>query len=165
MANDGIEPGCSFCEVTAALPEVPVRERVYVGPGWRVRAHRSALPGWTLVIPRRHITSLGELTDDEAVELGLLLRDLTSVYVQELGALKSYVQQFAEGTPHAHFSVTPRMPDLPSDRLGAKASAYNSVDEPISEEERDRIAERLAAAWPRGPHTAEVTFAAGAEVP
>ena len=160
MTDDRFETDCAFCEVTAALPDVPVRERAYVGPGWRVRAHRSALPGWTLVIPRRHITSLDALTDAEAVELGLLLRDLTSVYVREFGALKSYVQQFAEGTPHAHFSVTPRMPDLPADRVGAKVSAYNSIDEPISEEERDRVAERLAGAWPRGRHTTEVTFAA-----
>jgi diadenosine tetraphosphate (Ap4A) HIT family hydrolase len=159
MSNETPEASCDFCAVTAALPSVPARERLYVGPGWRVRAHRSALPGWTLVIPKRHITSLDELSDDEAIELGLILRDLTAVYVQELGALKSYVQQFAEGTPHAHFSVTPRMADLPPERLGAKASLYNSADEPLSESERDDIAIRLADAWPRGAHTHDVVFA------
>jgi hypothetical protein len=66
--------------------------------------------------------------------------------------------QFAEGTRHAHFSVAPRMPDLPSDRLGAKASAYNA-EESISEVERDEVAIKLAKAWRRGQHNANVVFA------
>lgn len=55
--------------------------------------------------------------------------------------------QFAEGTSHAHFSLVPRRPDLPADRVGAKVSAYNTVDEPLPEDERDRLAERLSASW------------------
>lgn len=157
---DQLRADCPFCEITASLSaETPPRERVYLSNGWRVRAHRSGLRGWTLVIPRRHIESLHELTDDEAAELGLLLRDLTDVYVRTLGAQKSYVMQFAEGTRHAHFSVAPRMPDLPPDRIGAKASAYNSEDEPIPETERDAVAVELAAAWPRGPRNSSVVFA------
>lgn len=162
---DQLQADCPFCAVTASLsPQIPLRERVYLSDAWRVRAHRSGLRGWTLVIPRRHVESLDELTDDEAAELGLVLRDLTDVYVRALGAQKSYVMQFAEGTRHAHFSVAPRMPDLPPDRIGAKASAYNSDDEPIPEPERDAVAVELASAWPRGPRNSSAVFA-DAEVP
>jgi diadenosine tetraphosphate (Ap4A) HIT family hydrolase len=154
---------CDFCSVTAGLSaETPLRERVYVGPHWRVRAHRSALPGWLLLIPRRHIESLHELTGEEAAELGQLLRDSTAALVASVGAVKSYVMQFAEGTPHAHFSLVPRMPDLPSDRTGAAVSAYNSKDTPIPESRRDEVATAVAAAWPRSAANEAAEFAADA---
>jgi len=142
--------GCGLCAGNDAVADgsAPPRERVHLTDRWRLTAHRSALAGWMLLIPRRHVESLHELTDAEAAELGPLIRAATAVMVDELGAAKSYVMQFAEGTRHAHFSLVPRMADLPVDRVGAKVSAYNSSDEPLPEARRDELAARLSAAWP-----------------
>lgn len=136
---------CAFCAVD--VDSAPARERAHLTSHWRVTAHRSALPGWMLLIPRRHIESLSELTGDEASELGLLLRDAARVQAAEFDALKTYVMQFAEGVKHAHFSLAPRRADLPAARLGAAASAYNSEDEPLSESDRDALARQIGAAW------------------
>jgi diadenosine tetraphosphate (Ap4A) HIT family hydrolase len=59
----------------SALSDLPVRERVWVVPGWRV-AHdfNTSLPGWLILVPTRHVESLDELTAEEAETLGLLLR-------------------------------------------------------------------------------------------
>lgn len=149
MTEEQAAVDCALCagnELTEST--APARERVHVTDGWRVVAHRSALPGWVLLVPRRHVESLHELTDGEAAELGTLIRDATAVLVSELGAQKSYVMQFAEGMKHAHFSIAPRMAELPSDRVGAAISAYNARDTPLDEEARDQIARRLSAAWP-----------------
>lgn len=136
---------CAFCAVDVAT--APPRERAHVTDHWRLTAHKSALPGWMLLIPRRHIESLSELTASEAAELGPLLAEASRVHVSEFGAIKSYVMQFAEGVKHAHFSLVPRAEDLPADRRGAAVSAYNSKDEPQSEAARDADAARIAAAW------------------
>lgn len=102
-----------------------------------------------LLMPRRHVESLADLTEQEAQDLGLLLRQASIVHTREFGAQKTYVMQFAEGVRHVHFSLAPRMADLAPERRGAKVTAYNAEDQPLSEPERDAIASRIGAAWPR----------------
>ncbi|WP_154793361.1 HIT family protein [Occultella kanbiaonis] len=140
---------CTLCAGNAQ-PEsaLPPRERVRVTEHWRVIAHRSALPGWMLVLPRRHVESLADLTEGEAAELGAVLREGTRALVDAVGANRSYVMQFSEGIRHLHFSLVPRMAELPADRRGAKVGAYNAQDTPLGEEERDRIALSLQSRWP-----------------
>ncbi len=135
---------CDFCSFA---DDPPARDAAHLTDHWRVTAHRSALAGWMLVMPLRHIETLADLTEQEAAELGPILRTAAKVQEREFGALKSYVMQFAEGVKHAHFSVAPRRADLPADRKGAAISAYNAKDEPLSEAERDEIALRIRAAW------------------
>lgn len=141
-------PDCAFCAVD--LDTAPPRERAHLTENWRVTAHRSALAGWMLLIPRRHIESLSELSTGEARELGSLLREAAAVHQREFDAVKTYVMQFAEGVKHVHFSLAPRRADLPPDRVGAAVSAYNAKDEPLSDADRDALAEQIGAAWARG---------------
>jgi diadenosine tetraphosphate (Ap4A) HIT family hydrolase len=72
------------------------------------------MPGWLVVLPRRHVIALDELTAEEAADLGPLLRDLTAALRHVLGCSKTYVALFAEaeGFEHVHFHVVPRQPDL-----------------------------------------------------
>ena len=85
------------------------RERIYVGPGWRVaHAFGTALPGWLVLLPRRHVTALDELTTAEAEELGPLLRALTRALREATGCDKTYVALFAEAEGFAH--VHPKRP-------------------------------------------------------
>jgi len=140
---------CPLCQGNETpVEELPPRERVHIGSSWRVIAHRSALPGWLLVTPRRHVESLHELSPAEWQEMGTTLGTASSVLVDTLGCVKTYAMLFAEGMSHVHFSLVPRMADIPADRKGAAVSAYNSKDEPQSEAERDRVAALLARAWP-----------------
>jgi diadenosine tetraphosphate (Ap4A) HIT family hydrolase len=105
---------CISC-INNALADLPPRERLHLGPRWRV-AHASgtSLPGWLVVLPRRHVTALDQLTADEAAELGPLLRALTTALREVLGCSKTYVALFAEaeGFAHVHFHLIPRQPDL-----------------------------------------------------
>lgn len=39
--------------------DLPPRERIYVSPEWRVaHAFATVLPGWPVVVPRRHVLAL-----------------------------------------------------------------------------------------------------------
>jgi hypothetical protein len=81
MADEDACFSCSNNERT----DLPPRERIYIGPGWRVaHAFGTALPGWLVLLPRRHVTALDELTAAEAEELGPLLRAVTRTRVFNL---------------------------------------------------------------------------------
>lgn len=116
--------GCYACEQASA--EAPFRERFVRTGGWRV-AHdfNSSLAGWLIVAPLRHIRSLDELSADEAVVLGELLRKASIALMAVTGCEKTYVMLFteAEGFAHLHVHVVPRMPDQPDDRRGPPCSA------------------------------------------
>jgi diadenosine tetraphosphate (Ap4A) HIT family hydrolase len=106
-----------------SLPDLPPRERVHVGLRWRVaHAFGTSLPGWLVVLPRRHVITLDELTVEEAADLGPLLRGLTAALREVLGCSKTYVALFAEteGFAHVHFHVVPRSPDLDQSLRGPR---------------------------------------------
>jgi diadenosine tetraphosphate (Ap4A) HIT family hydrolase len=67
-----------------------------------------------VVLPRRHVTTLDQLTAEEAADLGPLLRALTAALREVLGCSKTYAALVAEaeGFAHVHFHVMPRQPDL-----------------------------------------------------
>lgn len=135
--NNGLEPS-----------ELPPRERVYDDGFWRVaHAFNSALPGWMVVIARRHIASLAETTPAEAAALGPLLRDLSRALAQVVQAQKCYVMFFAEaeGFEHVHIHIVPRLADLPDDRRGAKVFGYLTVpqEQSVTHAEMDRIAREV----------------------
>jgi diadenosine tetraphosphate (Ap4A) HIT family hydrolase len=105
---------CLSCAQDARV-DMPPRERLHIGPRWRVaHAFGTSLPGWLVVLPRRHVTALDQLTTEEAAELGPLLRALTAAMCEVLGCSKTYVALFAEaeGFAHVHFHVVPRQPGL-----------------------------------------------------
>jgi diadenosine tetraphosphate (Ap4A) HIT family hydrolase len=98
----------------------------------------------------RSIESLHELTTREAEALGRLLRDSSVALKTVTACRKTYVMLFAEaeGFAHLHLHVVPRGHALPDDRKGPSVFAYTD-DEALTEHDRDDLALRLRAAWPR----------------
>jgi diadenosine tetraphosphate (Ap4A) HIT family hydrolase len=137
---------CLTCELTRRRDagEAPLWDNMYRGQYWDVaHAYNTSLPGWLVLIARRHIAAIDELTEDEAVELGLLIRRVSLILKTLTGCTKTYVIQFAEAAdhPHVHFHIVPRMPDQPDDRRGPDIFGYLGVsdDERVSEAEMNRI--------------------------
>lgn len=96
-----------------------------------VHSYNTALPGWMVLVLRRHIEAVHELTENEAAELGLLIRQVSMALKKTTGCRKTYVMQLAEHEdhPHVHFHVIPRMPDQPEDRHSTKIFGYLGVPE------------------------------------
>ncbi len=118
---------------------------------WRVaHAFDTSLPGWLVVLPRRHVESMAQLTAVEAAELGPLLADLGRALESVTGCVKTYVMLFAEapGFAHLHLHVVPRMPDAPADELGPGVFARLNVpaDHRVPAVERDRFAVAIGRA-------------------
>jgi diadenosine tetraphosphate (Ap4A) HIT family hydrolase len=142
---------CYTCDSEAALDTAPDRERVWVGEHWRVsHAFGTALPGWLVVVPRRHTTRVAEHTPAEATELGSLLVAASAALETVTGCAKTYVAQFAEadGFSHVHFHVVPRPTELPPDRRGPAVFGYLGVPEAqeVGEDRRDQLAGELRTA-------------------
>jgi len=118
---------CYTCRQDAGLATAPPSERIYVDESWRVaHSFNSTLRGWLVVLPRRHVTSIADLTTVEAAGLGPLLHRLSRALHDTVRCVKTYVMQFAEaeGFGHTHFHLVPRMPDLPPDHRGANIFHY-----------------------------------------
>ncbi len=144
------EPECFSCARDAEFDDLPPRERVAGDDHWRVaHALNSALPGWLVLMPRRHVTSLAELTDAEAAALGGWQVRLSRALGAVTGCTKTYVAQFAEaeGFAHVHFHIVPRQSDLAAELRGPRVfGLLGSTDRPhVSEQDRDRLALALAA--------------------
>jgi diadenosine tetraphosphate (Ap4A) HIT family hydrolase len=118
---------CFVCENNDRFESLPIWERIAADAHWRVaHAIDSALPGWLVLIPRRHVTTIADLTDAEAAQLGAWQVRLSRALRVVTGCVKTYVVQFAEkeGVSHVHFHVVPRMADLPDDRRGGRVFQY-----------------------------------------
>ena len=138
---------CKTCDLVEWRDrgEAPPWDRILRAPSWDVvHSYNTALPGWLVLVARRHVEAVDELTDDEAIELGLLLRRVSLALRQVTGCIKTYVIQFAEHPDHrhVHFHIVPRMEDQPEDRRSVRVFAYLGVppEERVTEARMNEIA-------------------------
>lgn len=118
---------CFVCDNNDRFEALPARERIAADTYWRVaHAVDTALPGWLVLVPRRHVTAVADLTDPEAAGLGTWQVRLSRALRAVTGCVKTYVVQFAEkqGFDHVHFHLVPRMSDLADDRRGPRVFQY-----------------------------------------
>lgn len=141
---------CKTCELIARRDAgtAPSWDCIHRTPFWDiVHSYNTALPGWLVIVARRHIEAVHELTTAEAAELGVLIRQVSVALRDVTGCLKTYVIQFAEAAehPHVHFHIVPRMADQPEDRRSTKVFAYLDVPEAerVSEERMNELAARI----------------------
>jgi diadenosine tetraphosphate (Ap4A) HIT family hydrolase len=140
---------CLSC-FDSARSDLAPRDRVYLSRRWRVaHAFGTQLPGWLVVLPRRHVTVLDELTLAEKAELGPLLGAVTAALREVVHCSKTYVALFAEaeGFEHIHFHVVPRMADLDPAFRGPFVFALlgGETATQVPEQVRDQIASQLTA--------------------
>ena len=128
--------------------EAPPWDRIRRTPSWDVvHAFGTAVEGWLVLVVRRHITSVAEMTEDEAAELGPLIKEVSGAVQRVVNCDKTYVVQFAEHAehPHVHVHVIPRARDLPEDHQGPRVFSLLGLpeDASVSETRMNAIAERL----------------------
>jgi diadenosine tetraphosphate (Ap4A) HIT family hydrolase len=138
---------CYSCRQNALAPEGLVsRERIFDGGLWRV-AHAIDVPvsGWLVVVCRRHVTSMGELTAEEAASLGPLLRAASRALERAFAVRKAYMAFFAEAKDfeHLHIHVLPRLRELPEERRGPRIFLSIQDLESIDTTEMNRVADEL----------------------
>jgi len=113
---------CLSCQLLRKRDEgeAPPWDSIYRSEFWDVvHAYNTSYLGWLVLIVRRHIEALDEMTFAEAADLGALIREASLALKRQTGCRKTYVMQFAESDqhPHVHFHIVPRMPDQAPDDI------------------------------------------------
>ncbi|MCY3833413.1 MAG: HIT family protein [Chloroflexi bacterium] len=127
--------------------EAPVWDSIYRSQFWDLaHAYNTSYLGWLVLIARRHIEALDELSAAEAADLGSLLREVSLALKRQTGCRKTYIMQFAESRdhPHVHFHIVPRMPDQAPEDIAYRVMRH--LGAPMRErcDERDMNAMALA---------------------
>lgn len=132
------------------LGDAPPWDQIRRTASWDiVHAFGTSIEGWIVLVVRRHITAVADMTDDEAAELGPLVREVSRALHQVVGCDKTYVVQFAEHRdhPHVHVHVIPRARDLPHEHQGPRVFNLLGVpdDIAVSDDRMNDIARQLDA--------------------
>lgn len=89
---------------------IGTRRPTWEGEHWRLFADLSSeVLGFSLLVPRRHLSQLGELRTGEAEALGPALARTTNALTAETGASAAYVYVFDH--PYLHIHLGPHTPD------------------------------------------------------
>ena len=105
---------------------------IYQTTHWIVdHAYPTTQLGWLVILPKRHIEALHELTRAEFLELAELEYKIVQVMHMDSSIQKEYMMCFAEGEGfhHVHIHVVPRAVALPDELKGPRVFALLAVDE------------------------------------
>jgi diadenosine tetraphosphate (Ap4A) HIT family hydrolase len=113
------------CAVCASLTGEGRIDPLFEDDLWHVR-HASApfgVPGWMMLISRRHVTGPAHFNDEEAGAFGLALRHFERILEEVTGALRIYTAAIGESSHHFHAHMVPRYASMPKN-----ASAWGVFD-------------------------------------
>ncbi|MFF2942704.1 HIT family protein [Streptomyces niveus] len=151
-------PDCYACGKEAEFGDLSPRECVVHDQHWRVaHSFNTALPGWLVLLPRRHVAAVHDLTDAEAAALGVWQVKLSQALRTVTGCAKTYVVQFAEaeGFAHVHFHIVPRMADLQPEHRGPGVFELlrRPEQERVTADQADQLAHALRTQLSGHPNT------------
>lgn len=141
---------CHTCELIKQRDngDAPLWDSIYRTTSWDVvHSYDTALLGWIVLVSRRHIDAISQMTENEAIELGKLIHQVSLILEEVTDCIKTYVIQFAESLqhPHVHFHIVPRMADQPLERKSVNIFKYLGVEdsERISKEDMNVLAMQM----------------------
>ena len=123
---------CLTCQSISGEKRISPGPTIYNGKFWLVEhAYPCKLKGWLVLVLKRHVEALHELTRDEFLELADLQHKLARLVFQELDCEKEYSVCLAEAEHfhHIHFHLVPKPKDLPDEIKATRIFAMLQVEE------------------------------------
>jgi diadenosine tetraphosphate (Ap4A) HIT family hydrolase len=123
---------CYTCKSNSGEKRVSPGCTIYEGKHWLIEhAYPSKLKGWLVIITKRHVETLHELTKEEFIELGEICEKTTKILHEELNCEKEYSMCLAEKEHfnHIHFHIVPKPHNLPRELRGSKIFEMLKVEE------------------------------------
>jgi diadenosine tetraphosphate (Ap4A) HIT family hydrolase len=123
---------CYTCRSLSGEHRISPGRTIYEGRYWLIEhAYPTRLKGWLVIVLKRHVVALHEMTREEFSELGELQALTVKLLHESLDSAKEYAVCFAEkeGFEHIHFHIIARTRDLPDDLKGTKIFAMINVME------------------------------------
>jgi diadenosine tetraphosphate (Ap4A) HIT family hydrolase len=121
---------CWTCKSNTGEKRISPGPTIFEGKYWLVEhAYPVKIIGWLVIVLKRHVEALHELTTDEFTELAQIQSKLIHFLFEELHCEKEYVSCYAETEHfyHIHFHVFAKPPNLPDALKGGKSFALLKV--------------------------------------
>jgi len=123
---------CWSCRSNSGEKRISPGATIFNGKYWLVEhAYPVAVKGWLVIVLKRHVEALHELSSDEFIELAQIQAKLSRFLFEELGCEKEYISCYAEAEHfhHIHFHVFAKPKGLAEDLKGRKSFALIKVAE------------------------------------
>ena len=95
------------------------------------------IKGWLILLPKRHVGAIHELSKEEMKEFSNILYSLSKTLYSLLKNEKEYVIQLAEikGFNHVHFHIVAKPKNLPKKYTGTKIFKITKETKNLNKEE------------------------------
>ncbi|WP_404478819.1 HIT family protein [Novosphingobium sp. BL-52-GroH] len=101
------DPDCTVCAMVAASDRSSV---IWEDENW-IATTMLDVPGWLLVMTRRHVDGVWSLNAAEASSFGPILRDLAQATKAATGAERTHLAAQGERALHFHYMILARTAD------------------------------------------------------
>ena len=123
---------CLTCKSISGEKRISPGPTIHEGKFWLVEhAYPCQLKGWLVLVLKRHVEALHELSQEEFMELAELQYKLTRLLSHELDCEKEYSICLAEAEHfhHTHFHLIPKPKNLRNELEGTRIFAMLKVEE------------------------------------
>ena len=150
MKDEKVE--CWTCRSNSGEQRISPGQTIYSGEYWFVEhAYPVKQMGWIVIVLKRHVEALHELTAEEFTELGNIQARLSKLLRETLECQKEYVSCYAEKEHfrHIHFHVFAKPHDLPNELFGGRSFALINIpeEEAVAPEEIKEFCDLLLKKW------------------
>lgn len=103
------------CGVCATLASA--KDAIWENDLWHVRSTDApyGVPGWIMLMTKRHVGGPAHFDDREAAAFGPVVRHVSRTLEKVTGALRVYLAAMGESHPHFHGHLVPRTAQMPKD--------------------------------------------------
>lgn len=129
MAAPKSDPDCFICrkhrgEIVLPGGAIEQDDLVYAGHAQIRPGQSTAYLGYLMAEPKRHVTGLEGLTEEEARALGSLVARLSRALVATEGADHIYAFVLGDAVSHMHVHVVARYPGAPAEYRGPRVDEW-----------------------------------------
>ncbi len=129
---------CKTCNSLSGKKRISPGQQIYSGNYWVIEhAYPTSIKGWLVLVLKRHVETLHELTDSELSEMFVLQSKIIRVLHHIFNSKKEYMAAFAEapGFEHVHIHFIPKDGNFPEKFKGSKAfNLIGKIDNPLPED-------------------------------
>jgi len=123
---------CLSCLSLQGIQRISPGPCIYEGRSWVVdHAYPTSLKGWLVIVLKRHVEALHDLTHEEFRELADIQFRLAQVMRSRVSIEKEYMMCFSEAEhfKHVHIHFVAKPGDLPQEARGPRIFSYLNVDQ------------------------------------
>ena len=136
--NAAWDKDCISCQAIRASKRINKVPRVMETKNWVVEhGYPTSIRGWMVIMPKRHVVAVHELTRDEMEEFGDLLQAVCLGQHELYETEKEYFVQYSEGEGYSHLNIhiVPRLEKWPDAMkgFGVFSGIGENIQNPITE--------------------------------